>query len=196
MFYNTILNTSGIVGIAAGSFVGGSLISRGRRRTVIISQLIAMFGAAVSMVVHESTLTIGRFLCGVGAGAMNVAFSKLINETIPAKIMSSFAMAHNIALCFGFFACFLFGGVLPDQDDVQANKDDEMWRIIWLGPVAIGIFTIAMTLFVMRLEPVAYCMMTRRNHEGRKHLAKIYRKKSLDNDEKLEEIIGSQYESL
>ena len=105
-------------------------------------------------------------------------------------------MAHNSSICIGLFLSFLFGGVLPDPEDTVANEEDEMWRVIWLGPVAIGIFTILMTLFVMRLEPVAYCMMTGRNTEGCKHLAKIYRKKQPDSDEKIEDILGSQYTSL
>ena len=100
-------------------------------------------------------------------------------------------MAHNSSICIGLFLSFLFGGVLPDPEDTVANEEDEMWRVIWLGPVAIGIFTILMTLFVMRLEPVAYCMMTGRNAEGCKHLAKIYRKKQTDSDEKIEDILGS-----
>ena len=83
MLYNTIISTAGIIGITVGSFIGGVLLKFGRRRIVIISQLIAIAGALVSMIVHVSTLTIGRFLLGTGAGAMNIAFGKLINENIP-----------------------------------------------------------------------------------------------------------------
>ena len=71
-----------------------------------------------------------------------------------------------------------------------------MWRVIWLGPVAIGIFTITMTLFVMDLEPVAYCMMIGREDEGRKHLERLYRKKQPDSQENIEDILAHQFTFL
>ena len=76
------------------------------------------------MITLTSTLTIGRILVGIGAGIHNVAFSKLINETIPASVMSSFAMATNASTCIGFMVVFFLGGVLPDPKDVEANRQD------------------------------------------------------------------------
>ena len=196
ILYNTIISTAGMLGITIGSFLGGSILKFGRRRAVIISQSISMIGALISMFTTESTLTIGRLLLGTGGGCMNVTLGKLITENIPQSIQSSFAMAHNFFLGLGVFVVLLFGLVLPDQEDLEANKEDEMWRVIWLGPVAIGIFTITMTLFVMDLEPVAYCMMIGREDEGRKHLERLYRKKQPDSQENIEDILAHQFTFL
>jgi len=65
---------------------------------------------------------------------------------------------------------YFLGAVLPDLEDFEANKKDEMWRVIWAFPALIGIIEILLTLFVMRQEPIAYCMMTGRDEEGKKHM--------------------------
>ena len=71
-----------------------------------------------------------------------------------------------------------------------------MWRVIWLGPAVVGIFVILMTLFVFRLEPVTFCMMTDREQEGLMHLSKIYRAKQSESVEKIEQILRGQLDSL
>ena len=148
------------------------------------------------MYVNEYTLCIGRLFLGTGAGIHNVAVGKLINETIPDSIMAIFAMATNASICIGLFVVFLMGVVLPDPADIQANKDDELWRIIWAAPAAIGLIEILLTLLVMRLEPIAYCMMTGNNADGNEHLRKVYRKKDSSSAETLEELMSSQYNFL
>jgi len=135
------------------------------------------------MVTLTSTLSLGRFLLGVGAGIHNVAFSKLINETIPTSVMSSFAMATNASTCIGFMVVFFLGAVLPDPEDLQANKDDEMWRVIWLGPAVVGIVMILLVLFVMRLEPILFSVMKGDTNEGIEHLRKVYRPTETESDE-------------
>lgn len=79
---------------------------------------------------------------------MNVAFGKMITETIPEHIVSTFAMAHNASVCIGFIAVFGLAALLPDPKDFEANKSDEFWRVIWLAPGVIGLIVIAMVLLV------------------------------------------------
>mmetsp|Transcript_32123 Transcript_32123/g.39841 ORF Transcript_32123/g.39841 Transcript_32123/m.39841 type:complete len:171 (-) Transcript_32123:319-831(-) len=105
-------------------------------------------------------------------------------------------MAHNSSICIGFVVVFGLGAVLPDPNDIEANEKDEMWRVIWLGPAVIGFIEIALTLFVMRLEPISYCMMVGRGEECRQHLRKVYRKKSPDSSETVEQVMESQFNSL
>ena len=196
VLYNTIVSTAGVLGLFIGSFLGGLILKLGRRPTVIIAQALGIASALPSMIVNVPMLTIARLLCGTSAGIYNVVFGKLITETLPPQIMSQFCMAHNGLICVGFFVVFLMGAFLPDAEDLQANKDDEMWRIIWLGSAAIGVYQIIITLFVLKQEPVAYCVMTGDDDEGRKLMARVYRKKDPDSPEKFEDIIAEEYNRL
>ena len=196
IMWNTIISSTAILGLMMGSFAGGPLIPYGRRKTVIISMLICIFSVVISMYVNEYVMAIGRFLLGLGAGIFNVAFGKLINETLPNSIMSTFTMAHNFGICSGFMMNYFLGAVLPDHEDLEANKKDELWRVIWAFPAFIGIAEILLALFVMRSEPIAYCMMTGNHEEGKKHLKRVYRKKDPKSEETLEDIATSHYNFL
>ena len=68
IMYNTIISSAGIAGLFIGSFLGGALLARGRRKTVIIAQTMSIIAALISMFPHEATLSIGRVLLGIGAG--------------------------------------------------------------------------------------------------------------------------------
>jgi len=75
---------------------------------------MAIVAAAISMVTHTFMLSLGRLILGIAAGVMNVAFGKMINETIPSHLVSTYAMAHNGSICIGFIVCFGLAAFLPD----------------------------------------------------------------------------------
>ena len=75
---------------------------------------MAIVASAISMVTHTATLSLGRFILGCGGGVMNIAFGKMISETIPAHIAPSFQMAHNGSICIGFIVVFGLAALLPD----------------------------------------------------------------------------------
>ena len=59
-------------------------------------------------------------------------------------------MCHNASICVGFVVAFGMGGFLPDSKDFEANKNDELWRIIYLMPAFIGTIEIIFILSVFR----------------------------------------------
>lgn len=80
--------------------------------------------------------------------------------------MSSFSTAHNLSICAGMVVAFASGAALPEFDDTEANKETESWRVIWLGPAVVGVIEICLTVFVFKLEPISFCMMTDRVEEA------------------------------
>ena len=109
IFYNSIINTSGIIRLTIGSFIGGPLIKRGRRKGAIISNVIAIVGAASTMIATTEFLTIGRLLVGITAGAYNVVFGKMVVENLPEKLVGKFAMVHNASMNVGIVLAFGLG---------------------------------------------------------------------------------------
>ena len=59
-------------------------------------------------------------------------------------------MCHNASICVGFVAVFGMGAILPDPDDFEANKNDELWRIIYLAPAFIGVIEILLIVTIFR----------------------------------------------
>ena len=104
-----------------------------------------------------------------------------------------FSMTMNGFIVIGFIPCIAPAGLLPDEDDEQKNREDEMWRVIWLMPALIGIIEILLIIFVFRYETVAYCMMEGRDEEGMLHLKRIYRKKNNEDPEPIESLIKDYY---
>ena len=159
VFYNAIINSVGIVGIALGSILGGFLIRNGRRRTMLISQLFAILASSIAMYLSLYTLCASKVLLGMSAGIMNVAFPKMIIETIPQHLAPKFALAHRMSITIGYVPLFSMAALLPDADDVEANRADEMWRVIWLAPGIVGLFVILLIVKAYRLEPVTFCLV-------------------------------------
>ena len=177
ILYNSIISSAGIIGLTIGSFLGGSLLGYGRRKALMIAQVIAIVGALICMIGTMATLSIGRLLVGVGAAICNICFGKSIGENMPEYISERAAMMLNASICVGFFFCFLMGEFLPDPEDIQANKDDELWRVIYIMPAIIGLIVILLILLVFRQEPITYCIMNNLEEDGKIHMKRVYRKK-------------------
>ena len=186
---NTIISSSAIVGLSIGSFLGGPLIKIGRRKGAIIANLIGIVSAAITMAGTTPFLTIGRFFLGIAAGMYNVIFGKMIVETMPEKLSQKLAMCHNASICVGLVAAYGMGGFLPDPKDVEANKEDELWRIIYLMPAFIGIIGILLIVAIFRQEPIAYCIMMGYDEQGMTHMRRLYRKVDPSTPETIEEIL-------
>jgi len=74
-------------------------------------------------------------------------------------LIGNFCLAANASMSFGFIFVFSLAAILPDQKDIEANKQDELWRVIWAAPSLIAIIAILLVLTVYRLEPIGYYLM-------------------------------------
>ena len=186
ILYNTIISSSAIIGLAIGCIFGGGLLTRGRRKMAFYAHTLAIISSAICMFDTVLFLTLGRLVLGFAAGILNLIYGKSIIENFPEKLASTLAMMCNASICIGIFACFVLGGILPDPDDIEANKDDQMWRIIYGMPVAIGVFGILSLLFVYRYEPIGYLVSKDLEAECKLHMHKVYSKKDKDSAENID----------
>ena len=131
----------------------------GRNRAAVIAHVLAILGSAICMVGTTPFLTLGRLVGGISAGIINVIFSKMLTENMPERLASKFAMFHNAGVCLPLTPCFLMGAFLPDPKDFEGNKEDELWRVIFMVPAVIGIISILLITLFFNLEPIAYCIM-------------------------------------
>lgn len=82
---------------------------------------------------------------------------------------------------------------MPDPKDYEGNKNDEMWRVIFLVPAFIGVFEIILLLLVFKEEPITFCITNDREEEAIRHMCKVYRiKDPASTTEPIEKLLESK----
>ena len=124
---------------------------------------------------------------------MNVVFAKLITENMPEAYGATLSIFVNASIAMGLVPCYLIGAILPDPEDFEANRDDELWRVIYLVPAMIGVLELVLMLFVFTEEPITYCIINGLEEQANRHMKKVYRlKDTLGTKETIEEVLAEQ----
>ena len=175
-FWNTIISSSGIVGLIIGSFTAGHILSLGRRRTIIVMSFVASLGVIPTLYLNLWYIIAGRFIFGLAAGTIIVASSIYLNETVPPEKSSTFDFTTNFGVILGMTTCLLLGLGLPDANkDLIAAKQTEFWRFINVAPLVLCLISLFNWICFFKLESLKYCFI-KADYEGAKdNIRKIYR---------------------
>ncbi|SIT51834.1 4-hydroxybenzoate transporter PcaK [Paraburkholderia piptadeniae] len=131
--------TSGLFGLAVGALTAGPIGDRLGRKAVVVSSvfLFGFFSLASSFANDLWTLTLLRFLTGLGLGASMPNTATLVSEYAPAR--------HRNFLITFVYAGFAIGGAIGG---VASNVLIELsgWRAVMFAggvlPLALGILMI------------------------------------------------------
>jgi facilitated trehalose transporter len=132
--FNTIISSAAIFGVVSGSLVGGKFIQKGRRLCIIIFNVFAAISITLTMFLNLPMIIIGRYLFGFCCGVFSVAGPKMLDETVPIQLSSSFGTATNTFLSAGIMIALLLGAGLPADDDIEGQKEDGFWRVLYGFP--------------------------------------------------------------
>ena len=116
-FYITVLGTASIFGISAGSLFGGDYVqSLGPNKTIIVFNAFGLIGSILSIQTSFKIMCLGRFLFGITSGVLLCATSRVLEDTIPARLLDSgFGTSTNILMnVFGFILLLMSIG-MPDK---------------------------------------------------------------------------------
>ena len=94
-FYQSLIGSSVIAGMATGALAGGKIIIIGRRKTIIIMNMIGIFGVAMTMVQELWMLLLGRIIYGLAIGICAVGLPRYVEEYIP---------LNRYSLCIALYA--------------------------------------------------------------------------------------------
>jgi MFS family permease len=93
-----------------GSVIGAKLMSYGRRRAILIANVIGMVGSILSIVLNFEVILLGRFMFGICAGINVVTCPTLIEETIPTRLMDKgFGTSTAIGINFMIMLYLILG---------------------------------------------------------------------------------------
>ena len=108
---------------------------------------------------------------------MNVIFSKVLAENFSDRLAARFGFLTNVGIACGIWACMSMGVVLPDIDDIEANKANETWRIVFMTPAILGIIVMVLLLTVFKDDTITYCVQKGLKDEAKAAMKKLYRVK-------------------
>ena len=139
-----------------GSLSGGLIIPWGRRKTILLFNVVGIIAVVLSLALNLYTIIIGKLLFGICTGVINVAYPKMLDETVPLHLLGAFGIATNAYICFGIFLTMLMGAGLPEDGDIEGYEQDEFWRIIYGSAIPFCVLMlIAFTVFV-RKDSIVY----------------------------------------
>lgn len=71
--------------MAIGSFAGGILVKGGRRRIVILLNLLAIVGVCITLIMNFWAILLGKFVWALAVGILSTAGPLMVDETVPAE---------------------------------------------------------------------------------------------------------------
>ena len=96
-----LLTSAGVVGIMIGTFTANLIVPKGRRKTILISQIIAIVGGLMSFILNVWILLIARIIYGIATGIAVVAVVLYFSETIPASRTGRYGFTINLGIVTG-----------------------------------------------------------------------------------------------
>lgn len=111
------MSTASIIGISAGSLFGGDVAKYyGPRKAILIFTSIGLVGTILSLSLNIKIMCLGRFMFGLGGGVLLCASSKILEETIPVRLLDKgFGTSTNIFMQLFNFALLLMAIGMPDK---------------------------------------------------------------------------------
>ncbi|KAK5993097.1 High-affinity fructose transporter ght6 [Cladobotryum mycophilum] len=130
------------IGTLIGALAGAPIADRiGRRPSISIWSLVVSVGFVIQIAANTAwyQIMIGRFVSGLGVGALSLLVPMYQAETAPAWIRGALVCAYQLFITMGIFlaACFNYGTVQHHPNSSAS------WRIViglgWLWTIVLGV---------------------------------------------------------
>ena len=126
---NSIINTSAPLGAAIGALTGGFVSTLGRRKSLLIINVVISIAIIVSLIETFETILIGRLFMGMCAGMFSVISPMFISEICPPQYSGPFGIVNQFMVCFGIIVIYLLGiALVPyNGDPTEALLASNSW---------------------------------------------------------------------
>ena len=126
----TIITSLGLMGTMIGNACAGKFMHYGRRSSIFIGCITAIVGALFMQFLQYFIFTSGTMMVQFGAGVMEVAQSRLIEEYVPMNLLGPclavISVIGQLSTLFGLVSV----NWMPSDDDRAALEVDESWRFV------------------------------------------------------------------
>lgn len=105
-----------MLGISIGAIAGGKIIAYGRRRAVLIFDLLGIIGSGLSIINNFYVILIGRLAYGFAAGVLVTACPNIVEETVPSAYMDyGYGISTNLGINLFVMISLLSGLIIPSE---------------------------------------------------------------------------------
>lgn len=166
------------LGAGAGALLTGKIASTvGRKKTMILTDIIALIGTILSLLPSPILLLIGRLVQGYSVGANSGIVPLYISEIAPVEAGGAMGTLNQFSITFGVLIAPVLGFALPTPDNdpgYVGHTGNQVFRVI-LGVAAIfAILRLIGTLFIFNMETPAYLVSVGKDSEALEILNNIY----------------------
>jgi hypothetical protein len=112
-FNNSLINVASQIGKTLGALFAGREISKGRAKTYVVYNFLAILSCLMMQILSVPTLVIGKFLNGFFVTVVHIAAIKQLNETIPVYLINTYGNFTTVGLAFGYMIVLGLGLGLP-----------------------------------------------------------------------------------
>ena len=156
--FNRLITSSSIFGLCLGAVIATQIVSKGRRIFLIVFGLLAIVATALTLVLDFWVITIGRLLHGLCCGIFMAVAPRMLDETVPTHLISSFGVYTNIYANLGILATLMLGlglpqGAEPTEEELLAN---DFWRVCYGMPIPLLIIGIILLLTTFRQDSINF----------------------------------------
>ena len=124
-------------GAMLGALFSGAFTKYGKKKMIIILDLILLASIGTCMVNNIWVISFGRLWWGVCAGSMSVMCPKYLNEFLPIEKKGTYGALNQFMCTVGIMFPSCFSLAIP-ADPVEALKNNPndflvtgYWRVIW-----------------------------------------------------------------
>ena len=116
----TLVSTASVLGVSIGAIVGGKIIAYGRRRSVLIFDLLGILGSVLSIISNFYVILLGRLTFGFAAGVLVTACPKIVEETVPSAYMDyGYGISTNLGINLFIMISLLSGLIIPSDKSAE-----------------------------------------------------------------------------
>lgn len=152
-----------------GAVCGGILMKIGRRKALMLTLLLGIFGCALTMNLEFTSLIIGRFIYGFSAGLISSICPRFMEETIPNRLFDSLQPTFCFSQTVGTISAYFLGIILPDDDDFDALVATDRWLVIYAYyPISLFLLTFLAFVFIIKYDSVKFLVVQDKEEEALK----------------------------
>ena len=182
----TIANLASVVNLVAiaGSYFAGRFVSSyGRRKTLLMADVVGIIGSCCCIIHSLPIIFVGRILIGFSIG-INSAVMPLYNvEMSPLALKGKMGAISVAMLSSGLLLGFAMEFFVPD---LVEGKDSQIWRLLFGFAAIFHVTRIAILTRVYNFDTPIYLVLNDKIGEAKEVLSRFY---TANIEEHLERVI-------